>query len=315
MFDFPPINSFRSFQEYFQLAYVILSFGLGMLIIIAYLSNFFKYNQRSSNSLFLALFVGFIHQGFASMTWLKSTYHIYGISDFVFDVYTFPVACFLFTFAVMCTKECSQEFRKITFAYVVYISTVLLLVFGIGVVRSSSHQYIHNNVTLNSSDKFFNDSDLESNCGIFDITSMFTISVLKCNSSFLYYIFEYFFIYAPITVILLWNIKESVLSDQQGRHHQLCITCDNTIRLQQYILMFMLFVIWIVRPISWIINFHYILLPQDIIPCMVLCMVYPFLLSYFVYNALYQEDFLDHRCRNKLYDFQEPEKQEKQPLV
>lgn len=212
MFNIPTINSFKIFNQYFQLACVVLSVGLGMLVIIAYLSKFFKYDYISSNSLFFAMFIGFFHHGFASMIWLKSTYHIHGISDFGFDVYTFPVACFSFTFAVICTKE----LRKISFAFAVYIFKFVLLVFGTWVVRSFNKHYSHGNVTLKGTSNAFNNSVLKSKCGIFE--NMFTISVLQCYNSFWYCIYEYVFMLAPFTMILLWNRKESVFSrGQQGK--------------------------------------------------------------------------------------------------
>lgn len=162
--------------------------------------------------MFFALFIGFFHHSFASMIWLKSTYHIHGISDFGFDVYTFPVACFSFTFSVICTKE----LRKITYAYAVYFSKFLLLILGTGVVRSFSNFYSHDNVTLKTTTNVFNYSVLKSKCGIFE--NMFTIPVMQCYNSFWYCIYEYVFIFAPYTMILLWNRKESVLSrGQQGK--------------------------------------------------------------------------------------------------
>ncbi|XP_063412102.1 uncharacterized protein LOC134694923 [Mytilus trossulus] len=315
MFDAPAINTktFRISRENVQLACIVCTLGLGILVIIDYQSKLLRYDQRSSNSLFLAFFIGFFHYSFGSMTWLKSTYQLHGISDFYFDVYTFPVVCFFFTFAVICTKEYPGEFRKTTFAYVVYISIFLLAVLGIGVVRNSSNQPTHDDVMLNTSDKIFNDDLRKSKCGMY--ADMFTILVLKCYTSCFYYVFEYVFIYATFTAILLWNIQESVLSGKQGQHNQLCISCDSTIRLQQYILMFMMFVIWIVRPTFWIINFYCTLLPQDLIPCMTLCMLYPLLLSYFLYNLVYQEDCLHHRCKQRLYDFHDPKKEEKTLLM
>lgn len=269
MFDIFSFNFSESFVENVHLSCILLFLVLGMLILILFLSTFLKYDHTNSHSLFLVLLIGFIHQSFVSMNWLKSTYHLDGITEFVFDWYTFPVACFILTFGVVCMTEISkEEFRTKIFQNGVFISTVLLLVFGIGV-------YGFNNQDANYSQVKFNKSELG---------NMITI---------VSYALEYVLVFAPLTVILLWNMKGCVLiKDQKGLHHEQCMTCDNNIMVQRYVLIFMMFVIWIVRPCFWIIDFHFSVITQDFIPSMTVCMVYIYLLWDF---GIYQlRDFL---CR------------------
>lgn len=143
MFIFSSISSSRSVFQCFQLSGIALTLVFGMLILIALPLKFLKHNHKLSNSLFLVLLIGFFHESFASLTtWLKSTYHLYGISPFVLDSYTFPVFCFIFTFGVLCMTKCSkEELRTNTFVYGVYIFIVLLLIFGKGVVNNFSNQH------------------------------------------------------------------------------------------------------------------------------------------------------------------------------
>lgn len=82
--------------------------------------------------------------------------------------------------------------------------------------------------------------------------------------------------------------------------------------VQRYILVLMMFVIWLLRPISWIINFRYSFLSQDIIPSITMFIVYIFILWHFL-QGIFMNDYTCYihydSCNHKINEFLEPEKQ------
>ncbi|XP_063412113.1 uncharacterized protein LOC134694933 [Mytilus trossulus] len=293
MSDFSSIISFSSVFQYFQLSSIVLTMVFGIIILIALPIKFLKQNHKFSNSLYLVLLIGFFHECFAFMTWLKSTYQLYGISPFVLDSYSFPVACFIFTLGVIFMTEWSKEelrTRLSTFIYGVYMSLVLLLVIVMGVLHSFSSQ--HHNIEFHKSDFFYSDRTD-------DNIPRGPVSMVEYKSCFVCCALEYVLIYAPVTFILLWNVTTCGPSGQQGQHHQQCMMCGNNLMVQRYILLFMLFVIWIVRPIVWIINFRYSFLSQDIIPSITMYIVYTSMLWHFLQQGFDKNNCIDDSCNHR----------------
>lgn len=250
MFIFSSIILFRSIFQYFQLFVIALTLVFGLLILIVLPLNFFTHKHKLSNSSFLVLLIRFFHESFASMTWLKSTYHLYDISPFVFDSYT-PVACFILTLGVMSMKECSkEELRTSTFVYGVYISMVLLLDFEIGIVNSFSNQHARHSVKFHKSNLFFTDYEVKRKGWSFDKMLTELLYVLKYNSSFVCYTLEYVLVYALVTVILLWNVKKWVTSGQQGKlvyYSEFCDVRNMFMTCSQFVKHLMCIIIGLIR--------------------------------------------------------------------
>ena len=92
------------------------------------------------------------------------------------------------------TKFPKEEFRTKIFQNGTCISTVLLLVFGIGLYGFKHQDAIYSQVKFNKP----------------ELSNMITI---------VSYALEYVLVYAPLTVILLWNMKGCVLiKDQTGNY-------------------------------------------------------------------------------------------------
>lgn len=191
-----------------------LLFGIMMLIVLP--TKFLKFDHKLSKSLFLVLCIGFFHESFASIFWLKSTYQFYVISSFVLDSYTFPVDCFILTLGVVFMTELSKkEFkRRRTFVYGVYIFMILLLAIGVGVVNSFSSR--HDNAEFYKSDFSFIDDEVKQTYLSYENMLTRLVAVWKCNSSFVCCLLEYDLVYAPVSFILLWNDKKCVPSRQKG---------------------------------------------------------------------------------------------------
>ncbi|CAG2215803.1 unnamed protein product [Mytilus edulis] len=246
------------------------------------------------------------------MTWLKSTYQLYGISPFVLDSYSFPVACFILTLGVISMTEWSKQelrTRLSTFIYGVYISLVLLLVIVIGGCHSFSSQ--HHNIDFHKFEFFYSEYAVKQTD---ENILRGLVSMVKYNSCFVCCVLEYVLVYAPVTFILLWNVTTCVPSGQQGPHHHQCMTCDNNVMVHRYTLLFMMCVIWIVRPIVWIINFRYTFLSQDIIPSITMYIVYMTVLWNFLQDGFDKNNCIDHSCNHKLNDLFGSEKQ-KHPIL
>lgn len=199
MFDFVLLILSGSVFEKVHLSCILILLAFGILIIIlhVFVSVFLKYDHTNSVGLFFALIIGFVHQCFLSANWLKSTCYLNGITVFVTDWYTVPVACLILTIGVLFLEECSKDESKTKiYTYGAFISLVLLLVFGMG-IHGISNQHAN----------YMNYYNLKFHKAVF----------VDNKTTLVSFALEYLLVYAPVSVTLLWNRKECVLMNgQQG---------------------------------------------------------------------------------------------------
>lgn len=64
---------------------------------------------------------------------------------------------------------------------------------------------------------FFTDNEVKRDGWSLDKMRTELVYVLKYNRSFVCYVLEYVLVYAPVTLILMWNVMNLVSRGQQGK--------------------------------------------------------------------------------------------------
>ncbi|VDI76468.1 Hypothetical predicted protein, partial [Mytilus galloprovincialis] len=269
MSDSMTFHSAAKFFELFQVICVVITLGGGILILLdkAIKSLFSKYdNQTTSKTLFISLFIGFLHQIFLTLNWVWKTSNLCSLDIFIKDMYSLPVVCFGLTFTGLTISESSilrSTARK--FIYATYVSTTILLVIGMRTIFNLCYYGYNFELTFGSCDMSF-ETSLHNQINI-------TMSSFLCaySSPVSCYILEYTLIYVPSTAILFNNIRDALEIFKQNwqsnfgtiQENEKHDTDDMT---QKCILIFFLLVIWIIRPVSWILNLCYSFTSEDLIP-------------------------------------------------
>ncbi|XP_052080240.1 uncharacterized protein LOC127718281 [Mytilus californianus] len=284
MSDSMTFHSATKFVEFFQVICIVITLGGGVAILLdkAIKSFFSKYdNQNTPKTFFISLFIGFLQEVFFSINWMWKTSNLCSFDIFMKDMYSLPVVCFVSTFAVITISE-SSILRSTTrkFVYVTYISTALLFIIGTRTIfilcyYGNNFAHIFGGCDMSFSNSLYN-----------QINITMTSFVCEYCSPASCYALEYTLIYIPSTAILFYNIKDileifkqnwqinkSGTTQEKEKH-------DMNDMTQKCILLIFLLVIWIIRPVSWILDLCYSLTSDDLIPSMTVLILYIFLLWY-----------------------------------
>lgn len=216
MSDSMTFHSAAKFFELFQVICVVIAFGGGILILLdkAIKSLFSKYdNQTTSKTLFISLFIGFLHQIFLTLNWVWKTSNLCSLDIFIKDMYSLPVVCFGLTFTGLTISESSilrSTARK--FIYATYVSTTILLVIGMRTIFNLCYYGYNFELIFGSCDMSF-ETSLHNQINI-------TMSSFLCaySSPVSCYILEYTLIYVPSTAILFNNIRDALEIFKQSKY-------------------------------------------------------------------------------------------------